>query len=100
MGALKMDSASLRNLGEVILRNASSFEGLISNFKSASDAITAGGTWDGEDSVKFNEACARFKADLDRACAIVNEVGGDLVKTANDYDDTQSGVSNRIGTML
>lgn len=100
MGALKMDSASLRSLGELVLNNASSFEELISNFKSASDAITAGGTWDGEDSVKFHEAAIKFKNDLDQACRIVNEVGTDLVRTANDYDETQSGVSSRIGTML
>ena len=73
---------------------------MISNFKSASDSITAGGTWDGEDSEKFHEAAIKFKTDLDQACAIVNEVGNDLVRTANDYDETQSGVSNRIGTML
>lgn len=100
MGALKMESSELRNLGNNIISNAGSFDSLVSSFKNAYEAITASGTWDGEDSVKFNEAAAKFRADLERASAIVREVGNDLVTTANDYDETLSSVSSNIGTML
>ena len=100
MGALKMESAELRGLGQKIIGNADSFDGLISGFQSAYTAITADGTWDGDDSDKFNEACAKFKADLDKASGIVRAVGDDLVKTADDYDATHQSVSGSIGSML
>lgn len=100
MGALKMESAGLRELGNRIVGNATSFDGLISGFQSAYTAITANGTWDGDDSDKFNEACTKFKADLDHASSIVRQVGTDLIKTADDYDTTHEGVSSSIGSML
>ena len=100
MGALKMESPELRALGQKIIGNATSFDGLISGFQNAYTAITANGTWDGDDSDKFNEACAKFKADLDHASSIVRQVGQDLVTTADDYDATHEGVSGSIGSML
>lgn len=100
MGALRMESTELRNLGNTINNNASSFDSLIASFKNAYEAITASGTWDGEDSNKFREAADKFRADLEKASQIVHEVGTDLVNTANDYDETLSGVSSNIGTML
>ncbi len=100
MGALKMESSELRNLGNNIISNSESFNSLITSFKNAYEAITAAGTWDGEDSNKFNEAAAKFRADLERASAMVREVGDDLVKTSNDYEETLSGVSSNIGSML
>ncbi len=100
MGALRMESTELRNLGNTINNNANSFDSLISSFKNAYEAITASGTWDGEDSNKFREAADKFRADLEKASQIVHEVGTDLVTTANDYDETLSGVSSNIGSML
>ncbi|HAB65740.1 MAG TPA: hypothetical protein DCE23_00085 [Firmicutes bacterium] len=100
MGALKMESSELRNLGNNITNNANSFDELISSFKNAYEAITANGTWDGEDSNKFREAADKFRTDLEKASQIVHEVGSDLVTTANDYDETLSSVSSNIGTML
>ena len=100
MGALKMESAELRSLGQKIVGNADSFDGLISGFQSAYTAITASGTWDGDDSDKFNEACTKFKSDLDHASSIVRQVGTDLVTTADDYDATHESVSGSIGSML
>ncbi len=100
MGALKMESSELRSLGNNILSNAGSFDSLITSFKTAYEAITAAGTWDGEDSNKFNEAASNFRADLEKASTMVREVGTDLVTTANDYDETLSGVSSNIGSML
>lgn len=100
MGALRMDSAELNNLGNNIISNADSFDTLISSFRNAYEAITAAGTWDGEDSNKFNEAATNFRADLERASNLVREVGTDLVRTASDYDETQAGVSSNIGSML
>lgn len=100
MGALRMESSELRNLGNNIISNSSSLDTLISNFKSAYEAITANGTWDGEDSNKFNEAANNFRADLEKASALVREVGTDLVTTADDYDETNSSVSSNIGSML
>ena len=95
-----MESPELRALGQKIIGNATSFDGLISGFQNAYTAITANGTWDGDDSDKFNEACAKFKADLDHASSIVRQVGQDLVTTADDYDATHEGVSGSIGSML
>ncbi len=100
MGALKMESSDLRGLGNRIIGNADSFDGLISGFQAAYTAITANGTWDGDDSDKFNDACTKFKTDLDHASAIVRQVGTDLVTTADDYDATHESVSGSIGTML
>ena len=100
MGTLRMNSEDLRNLGNGIVSNSDSFDTLISNFQNAYEAITADGTWDGDDSNKFNEAASKLKINLDKASSIVREVGNDLVNTATDYEDTNSRVTSNIGSMF
>ena len=100
MGALRMESGELRNLGNEIKNNASSFTSLISKFQSEYESLTAAGTWEGPDSVTFAQAAANFKADLDKAAQLVEEVGQNLVTTADNYDSVHESVSSSINSML
>lgn len=100
MGALKMESGELRNLGNEIKNNAGSFNSLISNFRSQYEAITAGGTWEGPDSVTFAQASANFASDLTKAAQLVEEVGQNLVTTADNYDAVHESVNSSINSML
>lgn len=100
MGSLKMDSEALRSLGNEIIGNSNAFKGLVNKFQGEYEAITASGTWDGPDSTNFAQAASNFKADLDKAVELVNEVGQNLVETADGYDITQQEVDSNIKTML
>jgi len=100
MGALKMDSESLRSLGNGIKGNSGSFGALVSKFQGEYETITANGTWDGPDSTTFAQAASNFKADLDKAVQLVDEVGQNLVDTANNYDTIHESVSSSISGML
>lgn len=100
MGALKMESEDLRRLGNDIIGNSESFDSLISNYQAAYQAITASGTWDGVDSNGFNEAATKFKADLDKASALLKEVGTNLVATANSYESTNSDITSSISSLM
>lgn len=100
MGALRMDSAELNNLGNTIISNADNLDSLISSYRSAYESLTSPETWSGEDASKFNEAAAKFRSDLESASNIIREVGTDLVRTATYYDETESSVSSNIGSMF
>lgn len=100
MGALKMESEDLRRLGNDIIGNSESFETLIANYQTVYQAITAPGTWDGVDSNGFNEAATKFKADLDKAAALLREVGSNLVATANSYESTNSEITSSISNLM
>ena len=100
MGALRMESTELRNLGNEIKGNATAFNSLITNFTSQYQALTAGGTWEGPDSVNFAQAASNFAADLTKAATMVDEVGQNLVTTANNYDAVHADVSSGISGML
>ena len=100
MGALKMESTELRNLGTEIQGNAANFNSLITSFTSQYQALTAGGTWEGPDSLNFAQAASNFAGDLTKAATMVDEVGGNLVTTANNYDAVHESVSSGISGML
>ena len=100
MAALKMESGELRNLGNNIKNNAGSFTSLITQFQNQYEAITANGVWGGPDSTAFATAASNFKADLDKAAQMVEEVGQNLVTTADNYDAVHESVSSSINGML
>lgn len=101
MGALRMESAELRRLGTEIKGNANSFNTLITNFTAQYQNLTATGTWEGPDSVNFAQAASNFAGDLTKAATMVDEVGQNLVTTADNYDavheDVNSGISGMLG---
>lgn len=100
MGALKMESSELRTLGQGTVAKADSFDALISRFATEVDNLTANGTWDGDDSDKFATAGSNFKAQLEKASALIREVGENLTKTADNYDSVHDEVGSRISGML
>lgn len=100
MSTLKMNSDELRNLGDRIVSNSVSFDNLIAAYKNAYERITSPEIWSGVSSDNFNQAASNFRADLEKASNLVREVGNDLIKTANDYDETVTSISSNIGTMF
>ena len=100
MGALRMESAELRRLGTEIKGNASAFNTLITQFTSEYQNLTATGTWEGPDSVNFAQAASNFAGDLTKAATMVDEVGQNLVTTADNYDAVHADVSSGISGML
>lgn len=100
MGALRMESAELRRLGTEIKGNASAFNTLITQFTSEYQNLTATGTWEGPDSVNFAQAASNFAGDLKKAATMVDEVGQNLVTTADNYDAVHADVSSGISGML
>ena len=98
--ALRMESGELRNLGTTIQGNSSSLSTLITNFTNQYQALTANGTWEGPDSTAFATAAGNFATDLQKAADLVNEVGTNLVNTANNYDSCQEEVQGSINNML
>ena len=84
-----MNSETVEETGTQAVRNSADFQSLTGTFYQGVGKITDVNTWSGaEDSVEFKSIADGMRTDLERAQAIINDVGTDLQKTAGAFDDT------------